>query len=310
MDNERIADHLRQIEYEYQNKRDKFRSKTFLEAANSVQNYPEKITSGTQAKKNIRGIGASVEEVIDQFLKTGTSDRLKSLSPEDKKETISLLTKVYGVGAVAANKFYENGVRSLEDLAKQDLTTSQRLGLEYYYDLQVRIPRSEIDAIRDLLEGLFSLVDEDLEWEIVGSYRRGSETSGDIDILIKKKDGVELSNIVEVLEPNDDFDFLKGILAQGQSKFMGIVQLEPNLPARRLDILLVSSESWGTALVYFTGSQKFNIYLRQLALDQELTLNEYRLKDTSTGEEFYSESEEGVFGILNIDYVSPEDRNY
>jgi DNA polymerase/3'-5' exonuclease PolX len=84
------------------------------------------------------------------------------------------------------------------------------------------------------------------------------------------------------------------------------------LPARRIDILIAEPSYYYFALLYFTGSYSFNIYMRKIALEQGYSLSEYGLKgkdnkiiDTSD----IIKSEEDIFKFLNIPYVTPEKRS-
>lgn len=317
-----LADKLRQIGIHYQLENDPFRAKTFLNGAKLVENHPEEILTGAQAQQ-LRGIGKSLGLEIDKILTTGTSPRLQSLQDEASqwKDTMDLLTGVYGIGPVQAQKFMDAGITTLEDLSTQKLTDAQRLGLDFYHDLQQRIPRSEIEQFSQILSEAW--VDFETQWEIVGSFRRRADSSGDIDVLVKQQPGMKLSELVDALAEMSsgnlfDDSLLVGTLAEGSKKFMGIIQLENN-PARRLDILMVPEQEWPYALVYFTGSKEFNVKMRQRALDQGLTLNEHRLADSTTGRTpvFWDEDldlpfeiseESDLFEVLDMDWVEPWDR--
>ena len=108
---------------------------------------------------------------------------------------------------------------------------------------------------------------------------------------------------------------ITGTLSLGTSKFMGYCQLTPKHPPRRIDVRSVNWNSFHTALLYFTGSKKFNIDMRKRALDKNIMLNEYGVykidnkKDRNVVKEFQVDSEEDVFKIIGMDYVKPEDRN-
>lgn len=82
------------------------------------------------------------------------------------------------------------GARTITDLrtGRFPLSTGQQIGLALYEDLRSRIPREECKQIYELIKLEAKTVDEKLWVEIMGSYRRGSETSGDVDILITRDD--------------------------------------------------------------------------------------------------------------------------
>lgn len=102
------------------------------------------------------------------------------------------------------------------------------------------------------------------------------------------------------------------VLASGKNKFMGICRLSPDLPARRIDILVTDSNHYNFALLYFTGSYNFNIYMRRIALQKGLSLSEYGFKDNNTKQFIDTSekinSEENIFEYLDIPYVPPNKR--
>jgi DNA polymerase/3'-5' exonuclease PolX len=301
--NESLADHLFEIYKYYELDRDTYRAKTFKEASDKIKIYPDLIVSGKDAKEKIgTGIGPSTMEVIDQFIQTGTSERYNDLKNryQDREKVIELFRTIHGVGPVTANKFYDAGYRTFDDLwSNVNLTNAQQLTILYRLHLAQRIPRKEMDLVNESFKRLFS----NIEYIIVGSYRRGEPNSGDIDILIKSSGNVYLSDIVNTLKK---YDTIRGDLAQGESKYLGLFQL-PGGNVRRLDLLIIDPKSWASALMYFTGSQRFNILMRSRAIELGMRLNEYGLFD-SQGYRIDSKSEEDIFDTLGVRYMEPEER--
>ena len=357
--NKDLAKHLADIASYYALSRDTYRARTFSEAAKLISDYPFIITSGAHAKETIPRIGPSLIEVINSYLKTGTSKRLEELEAvhRERKEVVDQFLQVYGIGQSLANKYYDLGFRTITDLwyevpislAEQfnlvvenlndaalelgvievveeldeaqliklfydvlrelaiknkfkypSLTSAQRLGIEHITDLQLKIPREEIESIELKLTTLLT----GLDWVIAGSYRRGEMESGDIDILIKSKPGFSLQRIIDLLK---NANLLIGDLAKGSNKYMGILQNEPTSPARRIDLLVVPVHSWAYAILYFTGSQRFNILSRQRAIELGLRLSEHGITDNQ-GKSYPAETEEDIFSILGIEYLAPEER--
>ena len=149
----------------------------------------------------------------------------------------------------------------------------------------------------------------DAEFEFVGSFRRKNKTMGDIDILIKDRGkGIVLKDIIKRFVATS---YVIETLALGKNKFMGLCRLSPELPARRIDILLADPSHYYFALLYFTGSYNFNIYMRKIALKKGLSLSEYGFKDSKcvmidTTDTIHSE--EDIFAYLDIPFVAPEKR--
>ena len=84
-----------------------------------------------------------------------------------------------------------NHIKELKTRKDEVLNETQKLGLQYYDDINSRIPRAEIDEVNNAVGKIFEkLLSENLvgAYEIVGSYRRKAATSGDIDIIVTSDD--------------------------------------------------------------------------------------------------------------------------
>jgi len=78
---------------------------------------------------------------------------------------------------------------------------------------------------------------------------------------------------------------------------------------RQVDLRVVEPDSYGAALLYFTGSQQHNIRLRERGQRMDLTLNEYGLfrdDDGEEGERLAGETEEQVYEALGLAFIPPE----
>src|SRR5262249_15004131 len=102
------------------------------------------------------------------------------------------------------------------------------------------------------------------EMEPAGSYRRGRETVGDLDILAVS------CNAKEVMDRLATFDGIGEVLARGDTKMS--IRLAVGL---QVDLRVVPAESFGAALQYFTGSKDHNVILRGKAKNDGLKINEY-----------------------------------
>ena len=161
------------------------------------------------------------------------------------------------------------------------------------------------------------MLDASIEFEFVGSFRRKNKDMGDIDILIKDKGkgkGIVLKDIIKRFV---DEKYVIEKLALGNNKFMGLCRLGSvssggsGTPARRIDILLADPSYYYFALLYFTGSYNFNIYMRKVALSKGLSLSEYGFKDSKGNLMDTTDiihSEEDIFAYLDIPYTEPHKR--
>ena len=104
------------------------------------------------------------------------------------------------------------------------------------------------------------------EGALAGSIRRGRETIGDVDILIAADDSAPIMERFVTMEN------VGRVLGHGPTK--SSVEL---LSGLQVDVRVLEKARWGTALNYFTGSLAHNVKMRQIALDQGLSLNEHAL---------------------------------
>ena len=153
---------------------------------------------------------------------------------------------------------------------------------------------------------LLSHIPPKTDAEIVGSFRRGAANSGDIDMLIRGDDPSLLHSFAHALQTAN---YIKYVLAMGDKKILAISQL-PGKPARRLDLLLTPPDEYAYAILYFTGSDTFNVAFRQHALEKGYTLNEHALTPlkNTTPPPPPLKTEKDIFNFLGLAYTPPEER--
>ncbi len=306
---------------------------SFIKARDAIKDFKGEIKSGAQAQRDIPSVGKGIAQRITEYLKTGT---LAELAVETDPETqiILDLCTVTGIGEERAKALLKLGVTSVKDLrekyekgiikvTKNQLTHHMAVGLKYYDDIKERMPWSEADSITKLLHKVISTVDPKLIVSVCGSYRRMKPTCGDIDVLITHPDCIEedllqvKSSLPEIVKKLSKSNILVGDLtADGKTKYMGICKLDAEDPlcvGRRIDIRFVTYSSYGAAMLYFTGSGKFNKIMRYYANQRGYTLNEYGLFhyiNGVKGEQVHTYTENDIFRILNFVYLTPEERDF
>lgn len=269
--------------------------------------------------KDLKGVGESIQKKLEEIFETGHLEAAEEARKDVRIDMVDTFMNIYGVGRVKAVKLVkEDKIESIEALREEIkknpdlLNTNQTIGLTYYEDLLERIPRTEMKKHEKLVKKTITSVSKNLEIEVVGSYRRGEPNSGDIDVLIKwpmsqsLEEGKEtLKNIVKTLESNN---YVIEKLALGEKKFMGICKF-PGEKARRLDLLLTPEPEYGFAVMYFTGSDKFNIEVRRIALEKGYSLNEHGFtpkEGVAPAPLLLSETE--IFAFLGYRYIQPKYR--
>ncbi|KAL4646569.1 DNA polymerase beta [Arapaima gigas] len=266
--NEGITDFLIELaNYEKNVNRAIHKYNAYRKAASVIAKYPEKIKSGTEAKK-LDGVGAKIAEKIDEFLATGK-------------------------------------LRKLEKVSELCL---------HYYTLWIIC----FNFLREL-----KLLDPEYIGTICGSYRRGAESSGDIDILLTHPNFTSQSEkqprlLHAVVEHLESLGFITDTLSKGDTKFMGVCQLahgdeEEECPHRRIDIRLIPKDQYYCGVLYFTGSDIFNKNMRTHALEKGFTLNEYTIRPLGVtgvaGEPLLVDSEKDIFDYIQWKYREPKDRS-
>jgi DNA polymerase beta len=258
---------------------------------------------------------SEIRKKVAEVFATGSLASAEVLKADPRKDILELFQGIYGIGAVRAKELVDLGMNTLEDLRKHPelLNAKQTIGLTYYEAIRERIPRTEMIAHESLLLGCLP---SGVVGSLAGSYRRGKESSGDVDLLLRSNDASVLDQVVTRLTATG---YLLETLAHGSKKFMGICRLGTGIP-RRIDILLTTTEEYPYALLTFTGSDRFNVAVRTHALTKGYSLNEYGLtpKENGTTKAGMTKAgilptsplltEEAILGFLGIKYVKPEDR--
>ncbi|KAJ6653250.1 hypothetical protein lerEdw1_009414 [Lerista edwardsae] len=275
-------------------------------AASVISKYPSKIKSGAEAKK-LDGVGAKIAEKIDEFLSTGKLRKLEKVCP------------------AAARKLVDEGIKTLEDLKQNEskLNHHQRIGLKYFEDFEKRIPRVEMLEMQEIVLREVKKVDPNYIATVCGSFRRGAESSGDMDILLTHPDFTSESSkqpklLHQVVEQLEEIGFITDTLSKGDTKFMGVCRLPSSdegiaYPYRRIDIRLIPRDQYYCGVLYFTGSDIFNKNMRTHALEMGFTLNEYTIRPLGVtgvaGEPLPVDSEKDIFDYIQWKYREPKERS-
>ena len=260
--------------------------------------------------KQIPGIGKGILEKIETIIKTGTLplyEQLKSNFPPGLIEIIS----IPDVGPKTAKLLYEKmgikNVEELEDAAKKGMLRGLAgmgerkeknilRGIKLY---RMRSSRMLLGRALPLVNAVISELTTKASSLIekispAGSLRRGKETIGDIDILATS------SNPDSLMDAFSNLSFVEEVLVKGETKTSILTD-----QGFQMDLRVVSSESFGAALQYFTGSKSHNIKLRERAIRRGLKINEYGVFNQE-GEKIAGEKEEEVYSILNLHFIPPE----
>lgn len=282
-----------------------FRAKAYQNAQEAVMMFPTNITNLEQLQ-GVKGIGKTILLKLKEFIETG---RIASLEAE-RNNPINQLTKVYGIGPKKAQELINLGITTIPELNAQKhlLNEVQLKGLRHYSDITERIPRTEIDKYKLVFD---RLIPANSNYEIVGSYRRGKQISGDIDVIITNRDDNKAAFDL-FLDRLASEGIIIESLSRGKTKSLTIARL-PDMKARRVDFLYSPPIEYPFAILYFTGSKQFNTVMRQRAVDMGYTLNEHgisvmteKVKGDLIDRHFRNERD--IFDFFRMEYKRPHER--
>jgi DNA polymerase (family X) len=311
MENAQIADVLDEIADLLELRADTpFRIRSYRGAAQSVRNLSDRLEELVDREKDlseIPNIGKATAKKIHEILKTGTCKRLESLR---QKVPVGLpdLMHIPGVGPRKAMQIHQDlKIESVSELRKaceehkvRELRgfgrkTEQKIlqGIGTLEKTEGRIFYSEasdhLESLRHYLDSLSALD----RWEVAGSFRRGKETIGDLDILVNASDRRKATDAIL------HYEAIADVVSRGRERVS--VRLGGGL---QVDFRFFDPPAFGAAWMYFTGSKAHNIRVRRIAQDRDWKLNEYGL--FSGDRRLAGKTEKAVYKRLGMPWIPPE----
>jgi len=287
-----------------------FRIRSYRNGARAIGDLAERLADLVAAGKDLTelpGIGESLAGKIHEVLKTGTCQMLQDLRRRLPPHLPDLL-KVRGLGPKTVKTLYDKlGVKNMEELKTaaeagkiRDLEgmgekTEQNIlkGLAFLAAeagrIGIRVATEQVEAIIRHLKTVSAV----RRFQVAGSFRRRRETIGDLDVLVEADDRAKAAEGILAYEPIEE------VIARGGEKVA--VTLAGGL---QVDFRFIEPESFGAAMMYFTGSKAHNITLRKRAQKDGLKLSEYGL---FRGEaRIAGAAEEEVFKAMGLPWIPPE----
>jgi DNA polymerase (family X) len=259
---------------------------------------------------DLPGIGKTIEAKIVQVAERGEIEILGERKKLVPGEVLSFM-QLPGLGPKTARRIWrELGLTTLDELrdaaAGQRLRTLRGLGAKteerVLHALSQQVSREParpllgrgLPAVLAAVATLREHPAADLVSE-AGSVRRRKETFRDLDIIATASDPPAL------IERFVALDWVSEVAAKGTTKATVVAH-----DGLRFDLRVVPPESYGNLLQHFTGSKDHNVALREHAVKRGLSVSEYGVQDTESGELFQTRDEAELYQHLGYQFIPPE----
>jgi len=290
-----------------------FKIRAYFKAADNIDGLAEDLAV-VQAEgrlDEIPGIGKALAEKIAEYLATGKMsayEKVTAVIPE----SILAVIEIPSVGPKKAKLFYDElGVKDIAGL-KQAAASGQLLslpgikektaenilnGIKIVEQGLERMTLGEAFEVAESIVGALRILPDVKRIEVAGSLRRRKESVRDIDILVLSVQPAKVMDAFVTLPQ------VRSVNAHGETKSSVLTK-----NGVQVDLRIVEPESFGAALLYFTGSKNFNVKLRQWAVKQSIKINEYGIYSEKGGKEkrLAGKTEEECFKVLGMPYIPPE----
>lgn len=288
-----------------------FRVRAYERAARAVEGLQGDASTMTEVElTRVKGIGTSIAKKIGQYAKSGTIPKLEELRRRYPSGYVELI-RLPGLGPRKLAILRESlGVETLDDLRAaiegRQLREIRGLGAKTEENLarsieelhragqQHRAPILQVLPLAEAVVAELRRLPQADRVEYAGSLRRFRETIGDLDIVVASHQPEP------VMERFCKLAVAAKVIARGATKSSVVTHR-----GMQIDLRVVEPHQLGAAMVYFTGSKAHNIALRQRALGQGWTLNEYGLSELETEEVIASETEADIYQALGMQFVPP-----
>lgn len=207
--NKDLAEHFHRLSKSYQEcplfPEDVWKAYSFQVLSGRLRHIDFVVTNDPEILKRlktVKGFGESSMQVITEYLATGSSNRMRELEMDKLRIAMKVMMNIWGVGRVRASELVHAGYRRIGSVRQAvangalRLERNQFIGLQCYEDIIEEMTRDEAEQIAAIAFDFIKRRYPSAVLSIMGSYRRGKSSCGDVDILITHPD------YADVVPPN------------------------------------------------------------------------------------------------------------
>ncbi|MDD5383154.1 MAG: DNA polymerase/3'-5' exonuclease PolX [Candidatus Margulisbacteria bacterium] len=290
----------------------RFKIRAYQKAAQNIESLSENLSAvykkgGIKELEEIPGIGEHIALKIEELIKTGKQKNHQQLLKEFPRGFIEMM-RVPGIGPKTALMLRKKLKIDTADKLQTAVAKGLLKELPGFKEKKIENIKKGI-ALKERVKGRFLLSEADQyvtalvdqlkklkEVEEIlpaGSYRRGKETVGDIDILVTAKKSEPIMKAFAL------FPQVDRVLSQGPTRSSVILR-----NGMQADIRVVQPKEFGSAAHYFTGNKQHNILIREMAVKKGLKVSEYGVFKGTKWTAGKTEAE--VFKAVGLPYIPPE----
>lgn len=296
---------------------DRYRSKAYQNAANSVENLTISAKDLWEQGKldEIPGVGEALSSHLSELFNTG---KVRHFDHELKRVPQGMfpLMTIRGVGPKMAFKIakafkLDNEKTALDKIKKlikeRKLEELPGFGSKLQQKIRTSIESkfSKKTSGRLLLSEALPVAEAYIEYikhipgvvdaEPLGSLRRHVATVGDIDLALST-DTPEKVMAAVLKYPQID----KVMSTGGDTSRVKL------RTGHEIDIKMGQPKEWGSLLHHYTGSKLHNIALRSYSLEKNLSISEEGIKNTKTNRVFRAKDEKELYTHLGLPFIPIE----
>ncbi len=289
-----------------------FRVRAYRNAARTINEMSQELADLVEAGQDLSklpDIGKNMADKIKNFVRTGKLPQLEEMQQKIPVDTEELL-QISQLGDKGIKSLYENlGITNMDQLRK----AAEAGKVEALKGFGKKTQQKMLDEINKISKGetkgrfKWAIAEQIIEPYIsylrnikgvesvdaAGSYRRKKETVGDMDLL------VVADNPTEVMNRFVSYEEVKEVIAHGETKSSVILRT-----GLQVDLRVIPRDSYGAAMLYFTGSKAHNVAIRRIAQGQEYKINEYGIYRGETWKA--GKTEEEMSNQIGLPYIEPE----